>query len=489
MLPYTPLHHLLLGATGRPLVMTSGNRHGEPIAYREDDARARLSPLVDAFLDHDREIIAPCDDSVVRVIGGAPTVLRRSRGYVPLPLTLPAAVPEPVLACGAQLANTFCLARDDRAWPSQHMGDLESPEAVDELARAVERMERWLGTRADVVAHDLHPGYASTRFALEREARLHVPVQHHHAHVASAMAEHHLEGPVLGVVFDGTGLGTDGALWGGEVLLVRDAGFERLATLRPILLAGGEAAIRDVWRLGLAVLDDAFDGAPPLEALPLFRDLVPADVAAVRGLLQRRLRCVPAHGAGRWFDALGALVLDRPRARHQGDIATLWNAVADETECRPYPFELGEPSSLAETAAAVPGGRSPHAPRLEIDLRPMVRAAVEDRLVERPAAEIAGRFHATLASAVAATLAALRTAAGNVPVVLSGGCFQNALLAERVTAALEPAWRVVRHQRVPPGDGGLALGQALVAGAVLRADGVENRAGGEKTCVSAFPDE
>lgn len=472
LLAYTPLHHLLLEGVGRPLVATSANPSGEPIVYRREDA-ARLEALVDGFLHHDREITAPCDDSVARVIDGRPALLRRSRGYAPRPLRLPEALPEPVLACGAELSNTFCLARGDRAWASQHLGDLGSPESADAYEQAVERMERWLGTRAAVVAHDLHPGYTSTRYAVARDARLRIPVQHHHAHVASAIAEHRLAGPVVGVVFDGTGLGTDGTAWGGELLLADAAGFERLATLRPILLAGGEAAIREVWRLGLAVLEDAFDGAAPLEALPLFRSLRAERIDGVRELLRRGVSCLPAHGAGRWFDALGAIVLDRPTAAHSGDVATRWNGSADPRACRPYPFDLRAPEPR-------PG---PDAPQLELDLRPLVRAAVRDKLADRPAAEISGRFHATLAAAVTAALERLRATLAGRPVVLSGGCFQNALLSEQVAASLgRRGWAVHRHERVPPGDGGLALGQALVAAAALRR-GVRRE---EDACVSAF---
>lgn len=462
LLPYTPLHQLLLEAVGRPLVMTSGNRSGEPIACGIDEAEQRLAQLVDGFLHHDREIVASCDDSVVRVVAGRPSLLRRSRGYVPRPLRLPRPSPHTLLACGAQLASTFCLARGDRAWLSQHLGDLDSPESAQGFAKAVERMEHWLGTPAEVVAHDLHPHYASTRYALTREAGLHVPVQHHHAHAASAIAEHALSGPVLAVVFDGTGLGSDGSAWGGELLLADASGFERLATLRPIQLAGGEVAIRDVWRLALAVLEDAFDDAPPLEALALFRKLDGARLEGVRGLLRSGLRCLPAHGAGRWFDALGALVLEQPVAEHQGDVALQWQAAAALEALPAYPFELG-------LRPAVPGAAGPTP--LEIDLRPMVRAAVHDQQAGRPAALISGRFHATLAAATAAALARLRPATGARPLVLSGGCFQNELLATRMRQALEPHWRVYTHERVPPGDGGLALGQALVAQAAARRGG------------------
>lgn len=461
LLPYTPLHQLLLEAALRPLVMTSGNRSGEPIACSIAEAEQRLGDLVDGFLHHDREIVAPCDDSVAHVVEDRPCLLRRSRGYVPRPLLLPCPSPHTLLACGAQLASTFCLARGERAWLSQHLGDLDSPEAAQGYARAVERMERWLGTPAEVVAHDLHPHYASTRYALSREAVLHVAVQHHHAHAASAIAEHALEGPVLAVVFDGTGLGSDGSAWGGELLLADAAGFERLATLRPIRLAGGEVAIREVWRLALAMLEDAFDGEPPLEAFALFRKLEGERVEGVRGLLRRGLRCLPAHGAGRWFDALGALWLEQPVAAHQGDVALQWQAAAAREVLPAYPFELGQHS-------AAPGsGTEP----LEIDLRPMVRAAVRDQLAGRPAALVSGRFHTTLAAATAAALERVRPATGARPLVLSGGCFQNELLVARMRKALAPRWRVYTHERVPCSDGGLALGQALVARAAAQRGG------------------
>jgi hydrogenase maturation protein HypF len=271
------------------------------------------------------------------------------------------------------------------------------------------------------------------------------------------MVEHALEGPVLAVVFDGTGLGSDGSAWGGELLLADASGFERLATLRPIPLAGGEVAIREVWRLALAVLEDAFDGAPPLDALALFQRLGAARCEGVRALLRRGLRCLPAHGAGRWFDALGALVLAQPVAEHQGDVAVQWHAAAAPELLPAYPFELGQP----------PDGQAP----LEIDLRPMVRAAVHDHLDGRPAALVSGRFHATLAAATAAALARLRALTGVRPVVLTGGCFQNELLADRMRRALGSHWRVYTHERVPAGDGGLAIGQALVARAVAERGG------------------
>ncbi|HUL77282.1 MAG TPA: carbamoyltransferase HypF, partial [Vicinamibacteria bacterium] len=252
ILAYTPLHHLLLEAVGRPLVMTSGNLSEEPMAAKDDEAFGRLAGIADLFLAHDREIENRCDDSVARVIAARPTVLRRSRGYVPRPIRLRRPVRRPVLACGAHLKNTFCLARGDEAWLGPHIGDLDNLEATRAFEEQVERLQRFLGVRPEVIAHDRHPDYASTRYALARPEAAKVAVQHHHAHVASALGEHGLEGPVLGVAWDGTGYGTDGTAWGGELLLVREGSFERLATLRPLRLAGSDEAIRQVWRIALA---------------------------------------------------------------------------------------------------------------------------------------------------------------------------------------------------------------------------------------------
>lgn len=471
MLAYTPLHVLLLEAVGAPLVMTSGNASGEPIVCAVQAARERLGPFVDAFLHHDREIVAPCDDSVVREIGGDMAVLRRARGYFPGSLALPIAAPDPILAVGAQMANTVCVASGGLAHPSAHVGDLDSPEAADAHAAAIDRLERWLGARCEIVAHDLHPGYTSTRLARAREASLRIPVQHHHAHVAGALVELGTTDPVVGIAYDGTGAGTDGTAWGGEILLARPERFVRLATLRAIPLLGGEVAIREVWRLGLALLEDAFGADAPLDALPLFRTIAPDRLEAVRALHRSDFPAVPAHGAGRYFDAFGALFLDRDRATYSGDVAMHWNAVADPAEERPYAFALSTPPGA--------GSRVGHAPRLEIDLREAVRSAVADRLAGRGAPLIAGRFHATLGAATAAVLDRFREELRGRPVVLTGGCFQNALLAEHVGRALSHRFAVHGPGRVPPGDGGISIGQAVVAAAVVRAGGGDAHLRGE----------
>jgi hydrogenase maturation protein HypF len=449
-LPYTPLHHLLLAAAGRPLVMTSGNVSDEPIAKDDDDARTRLAPLCDALLLHDRPIATRCDDSVARVVGGAPMLLRRSRGHVPRAIPLDRPVARPILAVGAHLKNTFCLAHGDTAYLGPHIGDLDNVLAYEFFAEAIERMERLVHVRPEVVAHDLHPDYLSTRYALERTGVEHVAVQHHHAHVAAVMAEHNVVGPVLGLAWDGTGLGTDGSSWGGELLLAHDDRCTRLATLRPIALPGGDAAVHHVWRIALALLDDAFDGAPPLAQLPLFTQLAETDVQVIRQITAGGINSPRVHGMGRLFDGLGALCLERASSRYEGQVAMAWNHVAQPGDHGAYPFELDRTQ-----------------PVWQLDHRPLARAAVGDLIAGVPAAVISARFHRTLIDAAAMMLRAARAVHGELPGVLAGGCFQNPLLTEGLLATGSAATLHV-PRAVPPGDGGLALGQVLVAAALHR---------------------
>ncbi|MGH9366819.1 MAG: carbamoyltransferase HypF [Thermoanaerobaculia bacterium] len=448
LLPYSPLHHLLLSDTDRPLVMTSGNSSGDPIVHTNAGALEKLGAIADVFLLHDREIESPCDDSVARVIAGRSTVLRRSRGYVPRAIPAPRPFARPVLACGGHLKNTFCLAAGEAMFPGPHIGDLESLETVEAFEQAVSRLERFVGIRPEIVAHDLHPEYATTLYARSRAGAVAVGVQHHHAHVASAMAEHGLEGPVLGVAYDGTGYGTDGTAWGGEILLARYEGFERLATWRPIPLPGGETAIREVWRIALALLEDAYAGDPPLRAFPLFDGLAAERISALRRMASRGVGAPLARGVGRYFDAFGALFLHRSVSRYEGQVALEWNAAADVTEKDGFPFAIERDGGI-----------------WTLDWRPAVRAAVDAFLAGRSAATISGRFHNTVARATADLVRAAAGGNGGLPVVLTGGCFQNALLSERVASELE-GHRVALHGEVPPGDGGLAVGQALVAGAI-----------------------
>jgi len=449
MLAYTPLHHLLLAEAKRPLVMTSGNLSDEPIVFEEAEAVNRLRDVADLFLTHDRGIVTRCDDSVVRVVGGGPVLLRRSRGYVPRPLPLARPVKRPVLACGAQLKNTFCLAAGDIAVLGPHVGDLDQLEVHRSYEESIDRMQRFLGCRPEVIAYALHPDYASTRYALDRPETVKVAVQHHHAHVASALAEHGLEGPVIGVAFDGTGYGTDGTSWGGEILVASAGTFQRCATLRPVALAGGERAIREPWRIGLALLLDAYDGDPPgLWNFPA----IPQDAAVlVRQALTQGVNAPKAHGMGRLFDGVGALVLGRGKARYEGEVALAWNLVADAERHGRYPF-----------------GIDTHGSVLQLDLRAMVRGLIQEWLVGVPPAVLSAKFHDTVVHSTAVLVGLVRERVGDLPVVLTGGCFQNARLAEGLAAALLPDGPVYLHREVPPGDGGIALGQVLVADATTR---------------------
>jgi hydrogenase maturation protein HypF len=451
LLPYSPLHHLLMREVERPLVMTSGNLSDEPMAYRNDEAVSRLGHVVDLFVMHDRDIDAHCDDSVARVIAGRPVVLRRARGYVPRPIAVSPRFDRPVLACGGHLKNTFCIGIGDSAFLGPHIGDLESLETCAALEQSVARMERFLRVTPEVVAYDLHPDYLSTRYALARPEQIKIGVQHHHAHVVSAMTEHRLSGPVIGIAYDGTGYGTDGTAWGGEVMVARRDSFERVATLRPIPLAGGDAAIRQPWRIALALVEDAFDGRAPLDDLQLFSMLPSQHVKLMRQLLATRVRSPLAHGAGRYFDGIGSLVLGRPESRYEGQIALEWNVVADAAEAAGYDFEIDE-RQLPWT----------------IDLRPMVRAVVRDLAAGVAAPAIAARFHNTMIDATVDAVRKAVRAHGVLPIVLTGGCFQNPRLTEGLARKLAGISNVHLHRDVPPGDGGLALGQAVVADKIAR---------------------
>jgi hydrogenase maturation protein HypF len=442
-LPYTPLHHLLLSDAGMTLVMTSGNCSDEPMVTTNEDALRELGDVADLFLLHDREIVTRVDDSVVRVIAGAPTLIRRARGYVPRAIETQREFAEPILACGAHLKNTFCIATGTSAFLGPHIGDLESVATLHAYEAAIERMKDFTGASPQVLVHDLHPEYFSTRYALAQSGVRTIAVQHHHAHVASVMAEHALEGPVIGIAYDGTGFGTDGTSWGGEILIARYEDFERFATFRTIPLAGGDQAIRQPWRIALAMLDDAFDGDAPL-----FECFSPGGIAAVRRMIARNFNTAYARGIGRYFDAFGALFLNIPDARYEGEVAFQWNLIADVSERGRYPMDPG----------------------FEIDPRPMVRAAVEDHLRGASPATISARFHNTLAAVTVEVAREARAVHGDLPVVLSGGCFQNARLAESVIDAI--GTNVFMNRRVPPGDGGIALGQAFIADARVR-EGVQ----------------
>ena len=451
LLPYTPLHHLLAAELAAPFVLTSGNVSDEPIAYRDEDAFQRLAPIADAFLTHDRPIHIRTDDSVSRVFRGHELPLRRSRGHVPQPLPLPWRLPRPLLACGAELKSTFCLAKGSHAFVSHHIGDLENYETLRAFTEGVEHFRRLFDVTPELVAHDLHPEYLSTKYAHDLTGVELLGVQHHHAHVAACLADNGEEGPVIGVAFDGLGYGADGTLWGGELLVADLAGFERAGFIEPVPLPGGAAAIREPWRMAAAHLDAAFDGAVP-ERLAVVRRNA-ARWRQVVEIARAGLASPPTSSAGRLFDAVAAILGVRDTINYEGQAAV-------ELEQRADPAERGA------YRAAIAGTRPP----LRIQGADLVRAVVEDLGRGVAPAVIAARFHNGLAEAVAGACALLREATGLSAVALSGGVFQNLLLLERLVALLElRGFRVLRHRRVPPNDGGISLGQAAVAGASDRA--------------------
>jgi hydrogenase maturation protein HypF len=402
------------------------------------------------FLLHDRDIETRCDDSVVSVVRGRGVVVRRSRGYVPRAIRVAGSFDRPVLACGALLKNTFCLAAGESAWLGPHIGDLENLATFESYTSAIEKLGHFLQVRPEVVAYDMHPDYLSSAYARERPETWKIPVQHHHAHIVSAMAEHHLEGPVIGIAYDGTGYGTDGTSWGGEVLVATAARFRRLATFRALPLLGGDRAIREPWRIAVALALDAYGGDVPREVWGLMESVSGGQVEALTSLRQSRLPVPLARGVGRYFDGFGALFLDRPHASFEGQVALEWNQAADPDVTEAYPFEIHAVGDLCE-----------------LDMRPTFRAAAEARIGGAAVGVVAAAFHNTLALATSALVRRAAQQVGRLTVVASGGCFQNARLAEGVCRELSD-FDVRLHEQVPPGDGGIALGQALVADAVAR---------------------
>ncbi len=454
MLPYTPLHHLLLQQTpGFPpvLVMTSGNFSEEPIATDNGDALARLGPLADAFLLHDRAIHIRCDDSVVRATEGGVLPLRRSRGYAPYPVPLPFESP-PLLATGAELKNTFCLARDTHAFISQHIGDLANYDALRSYEHSIAHMERLFRITPEIIAHDAHPDYLATRYALRRpEPR--VAVQHHHAHLASCLAEHKVPPgePAIGVIFDGTGLGPDGAIWGGEVLIGGYDGFRRFAHLCYVPLPGGDAATLRPYRTALAHLWSAGlpwdDDLLPVMAAP------PQEQTIIRQQLEKRLNAPLTSSMGRLFDAAAALCGVLQEVTYEAQAAIWLEAGADPDEAGAYPFAI----KRGEAGAYL------------FDPAPLLRALLRDRREGAPVPRLSARFHNGVADLVCNICLLAREETGIATVALSGGVFQNATLLRAAGERLRRAGlTVLTHQLVPPNDGGLALGQAAIAATTVR---------------------
>ena len=444
MLAYTPLHVLLLNAFGGPLVMTSGNLTDEPIAHRDDDAAERLSPIADALLVHDRPIERRCDDSVMMVWRDEPLPVRRSRGYAPAPFAIGGGAHPVILAVGGHQKNTFCFLRGGQASLSHHIGDLSNEPALQAFETGIADFRRLFELDPEVIAHDEHPDYLATRHATALAAVEDLPtvaVQHHHAHIASCLADNERTEPVIGLAFDGTGLGPDGTIWGGEVLVADRAAYRRAGSLLPFRLAGGEAAVREGWRVAC---DLAAQAGVVYEA-----GVTVGRQDFVTQMLDRGIRCLETTSLGRLFDGFSALLGVRADSRYEGEGAVLLEAAADPVASGRLPFDLLEADGL-----------------LRIDWRPAVAAALQARAAGVSAAVLATRFHRGLAAAVVALAERVAAETGLRTVALSGGCFLNRMLSELVASGLDAAGlEMVRHRRVPPSDGGLSLGQAAVAAA------------------------
>jgi hydrogenase maturation protein HypF len=467
MLPYTALHHLLLAAVGRPLVLTSGNVSDEPIAYVDVDATTRLAGIADAFLTHDRAIHMRADDSVVRIFGNRERLVRRSRGYAPEPMSVSVPFTRPVLACGAELKSTFCLAKDGRAFISQHIGDLQNAETLRSFTEGVAHFGRLFEVTPQVIAHDLHPDYLSTKYAValaesglpgaasgagpgEGEVDL-CPVQHHHAHIASCLADNGEPGPVIGVAFDGTGYGADGTIWGGEFLTADLVSFERAGHLSPVPMPGGAAAITQPWRMAAAYLDAAYPGDDRIRTLGVARRNEQR-WDAVTVMARRGVNSPVTSSAGRLFDAAAAILDVKDAISYEGQAAI-------ELE------QLADPHEQAGYRAGVHAGGRPGEP-IVADGTDLIRAICADLAAGVPRETVAARFHQGVAALIEDCCVQIRDQTGLSAVALSGGVFQNMLLLAHVENRLAArGFRVLLHARVPCNDGGISLGQAVVAGA------------------------
>lgn len=446
MLPYTPLHFLLLQGHFRALVMTSGNLTDEPIAYLDQDAHERLTGIADYYLTHNRDIHIRTDDSILRLMAGRPVALRRSRGYVPRGLRLPHSQPH-VLGLGGELKNTFCLTRGDRAFLSQHIGDLKNLEVYDSFGQGIAHLSRLFEWQPQVLAHDLHPDYFSTRYAEEQTERPTVAIQHHHAHLASCMAEHNVTEPCIGVIFDGVGYGEDGHIWGGEFLLGDFRGYRRLGHFAYLPMPGGDAASREPWRMAVSAMFHCF--GRDLPEVPFLAQIPGEDLSLLLQIIEKGLNCPLTSSCGRLFDAVAALVRLRTHNSYEGQAALeLEMAIGPDEEFASYPYQIHDENGS-----------------LVYDPTDTLKALLDEIRRDMPAGWISGRFHTTLAVMLVDACRRIRTQVDRNRVVLSGGVFQNRYLTELAVRLLaKEGFDVLTHSQVPPNDGGLALGQAVIAG-------------------------
>jgi len=446
MLPYSPLHHLLLNGSLKTLVMTSGNVSDEPIAYQNEEAIDRLRHIADYFLLHNREIHMRCDDSVTRTFDGKPYILRRSRGYVPFPIKL--AFPlEMILACGGELKNTFCLTRGPYAIMSHHIGDLENLETLTSFEEGIEHFKKLFYIEPKAVAYDLHPDYLSTQYALSNPNIQKVGIQHHHAHIVSVMAENGIDGDVIGVALDGTGFGLDGTIWGGEFIRADLRDFDRLAHLKNVPMPGGSMAIKEPWRMAMVYLSEAFrDDVKDLRIDLIKRgDLKKWEI--LERMIEKKINTPWTSSMGRFFDAISSILSVRDEVHYEGQAAIELEMIADLGVKEEYPFHLEKEERP-----------------MVIDPKEIVRGVVRDLLEGVPSSKISGKFHRAIARIIVETCDTIRYEKGLNRVALSGGVFQNMSLLSFVTKGLkESGFEVYTHHLVPTNDGGISLGQAVIA--------------------------
>ena len=445
MLPYSPLHHLLLNSPLKTLVMTSGNVSDEPISYKNEEAFRRLSHIADYFLFHNREIHIRCDDSVTRIFEGKPYILRRSRGYVPFPIKLSFPL-EMILACGGELKNTFCLTRGQYAFMSHHIGDLENLETLTSFEEGIEHFKKLFYIEPKAVAYDLHPDYLSTQYALSIQDIPRIGVQHHHAHIVSAMAENGIEGDVIGIALDGTGFGLDGTIWGGEFIKANLRDFDRLAHLKKVPMPGSSMAIKEPWRMAMVYLSEAFGD----EAIHLRIDLMKRidfqkwDI--LKRAIEKKINTPWTSSMGRLFDAISSLLSIRDKVQYEGQAAIELEMIADHGVEEEYPLHIHKDE--------IP---------MVIDPTEMIRGIVRNLIDRLPSSKISGKFHRTIGHLIVETCEMIRSKQKLNRVVLSGGVFQNIFLLTLVTEGLKRSgFNVYTHHLVPTNDGGISLGQAVI---------------------------
>jgi hydrogenase maturation protein HypF len=448
MLPYTPLHYLLLSRGFTALVMTSGNLREEPIAIDNDDAFERLSDIADYFLIHNRDIYLRSDDSIVRKAAGAIRFIRRSRGYVPVPVFLNKKIPS-ILACGAELKNTVCLTKGNQAFLSQHIGDLENLATYDFFKLTIRHMQRILDINPEIIAFDLHPDYLSTRYAEELQNINKIQVQHHHAHIVSAMAENRIDDPVIGLSFDGTGYGTDGAIWGGEILVADIEKFYRAAHFAYVPMPGSTAAIKEPWRMAVSYLYDALGQDFWNLGLPVLKAIEADKVKIIVDMIRKKINSPLTSSLGRLFDGIAAITGIRYKVDFEGQAAMELEMLAADKVADIYDYEW----------ITTEGHK--------ILTRPIIQGVVNDMVNGIHPSVISRKFHQTLIQMFSDLCAVIRKESGLNRVVLSGGVFQNSLLLTGLIKALEEKnFQVFTHSKVPANDGGISLGQAMVAAAV-----------------------